>query len=61
MTAMVRQPAVVQSAPIEKETVKDKTRKLSLPYFHRLPSDLEQYTRGEFAEYVRKEIELLEK
>ena len=45
----------------EKETVKDKTRKLSLPYFHRLPSDLEQYTRGEFAEYVRKEIELLEK
>ena len=45
----------------EKETVNDKTRKLSLPYFHRLPSDLEQYTRGEFAEYVRKEIELLEK
>ena len=44
----------------EKEEVKGKTRKLSLPYFHRLPVEMEQYTRGELANYVRKEIEILE-
>mgnify|MGYP002696158691 FL=1 len=44
----------------EKEEVKGKTRKLNLPYFQRLPVEMEQYTRGELADYVRKEIETLE-
>ena len=44
----------------EKEEVKVKTKKLSLPYFRRLPAEMEQYTRGELADYVRKEIETLE-
>lgn len=44
----------------EKEEIKDKTKKLNLPYFHRLPLDMEQYTRGDLADYVRKEIETLE-
>ena len=44
----------------EKEEVKGKTRKLNLPYFQRLPAEMEQYTRGELADYVRKEIETLE-
>lgn len=44
----------------EKEEVKGKTRKLNLPYFHRLPAEMEQYTRGELADYVRKEVEILE-
>ena len=44
----------------EKEEVKVKTKKLNLPYFRRLPAEMEQYTRGELADYVRKEIETLE-
>ena len=44
----------------EKEEVKIKTKKLNLPYFHRLPTEMEQYTRGELADYVRKEVETLE-
>ena len=40
----------------EKEEVKGKTRKLNLPYFQRLPVEMDQYTRGELADYVRKEM-----
>lgn len=40
----------------EKEDVREKTTKLSMPYFHRLPVEMEQYTRGELADYVRREI-----
>ena len=44
----------------DKEEVKGKTRKVTLPYFQRLPAEMEQYTRGELADYVRKEVEALE-
>lgn len=44
----------------EKEEVKGKTRKLNLPYFRRIPMEMEQYTRGELADYIRKEAETLE-
>ena len=44
----------------EKDTVKGKTRKLALPFFQKLPTEMEQFTRGELAEYVRKEIAMLE-
>ena len=36
--------------------VKEKTRRLMLPEFKRLPEYLEEYTRGELAEYVRESI-----
>lgn len=41
----------------EYEDVKEKTRKYHLPLFHQLPDQIEQYTRGDLAEYVRKLIE----
>lgn len=44
----------------DKDEVKNKTRKLMLPYFQKIPAELEQYTRGELAEYVRKEVQMLE-
>lgn len=41
----------------EYEDVKEKTRKYRLPLFHQLPDQIEQYTRGDLAEYVRELIE----
>lgn len=38
----------------EYEDVLTKTNKLALPVFQRLPNELEQYTKGAMAEYVRK-------
>ena len=40
----------------EYEDVLDKTRKYSLPLFRRLPDQIEQFTRGELADYVRNII-----
>lgn len=37
----------------EYEDVKEKTAKCRLPSFRRLPTELEQYTKGELAEYIR--------
>lgn len=36
--------------------VLEKTKRCCPPVFKRLPKELEQYTRGEMAEYVKKEI-----
>ncbi len=41
----------------EYDDVKDKTRKCHLPLFRRLPDLIEQFTRGDLAEYVRDLIE----
>lgn len=41
----------------EYEDVLEKTKKQLLPVFTRLPDRIEQYTRGELAEYVRKLIQ----
>ncbi len=41
----------------EYEDVKEKTRKCHLPLFHQLPDQIEQYTRGDLAKYVRELIE----
>lgn len=41
----------------EYEDVREKTRKHILPLFRRLPEQMEQYTRGDLADYVRKLIE----
>lgn len=41
----------------EYEDVLEKTKKKVLPQFTRLPERIEQYTRGELAEYIRKLIE----
>lgn len=41
----------------EYEDVKEKTRKCSLPLFRHLPDQIEQYTRGDLARYVRELIE----
>lgn len=35
------------------QDILEKTEKLSLPKFRRLPDEVEQYTRGELAEYVQ--------
>ena len=37
----------------EYEDVKDKTSKCMLPVFRKLPERLEQYTKGELADYIR--------
>lgn len=37
----------------EYKDILDKTNKLNLPHIRKLPEDLEQYTRGDLAEYVR--------
>lgn len=39
------------------EDVLRKTRKCMIPTFHRLPEDIEQLTRSDLAEYVRRMIE----
>lgn len=39
--------------------VLEKTRKYSLPRIRRLPDEIEQYTKGELADYIRKNIEEL--
>lgn len=41
----------------EYDDVKEKTRKYRLPLFHQLPDQIEQYTRGDLAEYVRELID----
>lgn len=41
----------------EYEDIKEKTRKCCLPLFRRLPDQIEQYTRGDLAQYVRQLIE----
>ena len=38
----------------EYEDVKKKTAKDVLPTFRKLPGDIEQYTKGELADYVRE-------
>lgn len=43
----------------EYEDVLEKTKKCSIPQIRRLPDSLEQYTRGDLAEYVRGEIKEL--
>lgn len=43
----------------EYEDVLEKTRKCRIPQIRRLPDSLEQYTRGDLAEYVRGEIKKL--
>lgn len=40
----------------EYEDVMEKTSKCALPHFHRLPEELEQYTKGDLADYVRRQI-----
>ncbi len=40
--------------------IKQKTRKLAMPRFQRIPSALDCYTRGELAEYVRERLRELE-
>ncbi|MGN1148527.1 MAG: hypothetical protein ACI4TB_08895 [Lachnospiraceae bacterium] len=40
----------------EYEDVLEKTNRQLLPHFSRLPERIEQYTRGEMAEYIRKLI-----
>lgn len=40
----------------EYDDVLEKTSRCSLPMIKRLPETLEQYTRGELAEYVKKEV-----
>ena len=37
----------------EYEDVKKKTSKCKLPVFRKLPEHLEQYTKGELADYIR--------
>lgn len=44
----------------ECEEVVQKTEKLCIPHIRRLPEELEEYTRGELADYVRKIAEELE-
>lgn len=39
------------------EDVMEKTRKYNLPLFRRLPENLEQYTKGDLADYIRNVIE----
>lgn len=39
------------------EDVLEKTRKCMIPVFHRLPEDIEQLTRSDLAEYVRRMTE----
>lgn len=41
------------------EDVLDKTEKCAAPKLRRVPEELEQYTRGDLAEFVEKEIEKL--
>ncbi len=41
----------------ECEDVQKKTIKCKLPIFRRLPTDMEQYTKGELADYVRDMME----
>lgn len=43
----------------EYEDVLQKTQKCSLPRIRRVPEELEEYTRGQLAEYVEKEMKLL--
>lgn len=43
----------------EYQDVLQKTSKCYLPQIRRLPEELEQYTRGDLAEYVRRQIEML--
>lgn len=40
----------------EYEDVLEKTCKCSVPKIHRLPDELEQYTKGELADYVRMQL-----
>lgn len=40
----------------EYQDILEKTKKCSIPHIRRLPDSLEQYTRGDLADYVRREI-----
>lgn len=40
----------------EYEDVLDKTSKYAAPKIQKLPEELEQYTRGDLAEFVRKQM-----
>ncbi len=40
----------------EYDDVLEKTSKCALPHFYRLPEELEQYTKGDLADYVRRQI-----
>lgn len=40
----------------EYDDVLRKTKRFDLPKFHRIPTDVDQYTRGDLAEYVRGTI-----
>ena len=44
----------------EYQDILDKTKKCRIPNIRRLPDSLEQYTRGELADYVRREIKEIE-
>lgn len=41
----------------EYEDVMEKTRKCALPHIRRLPEALEQYTKGDLADYIRKQLQ----
>ena len=47
-------------ASYEYKDVLDKTHKCMVPKVRRVPEELEQYTRGELADYVRNMIRELE-
>lgn len=44
----------------EYEDVLQKTHKCQFPHIHRVPTEIEHYTKGELGEYVKREINILQ-